>query len=1009
MGLSKSWLLRIISLGVTAVVGVGLGIGNSVLNQNENNINQILCPPIANYKQLDITRESGQAMSKQIVEEGAVLLKNNRNTLPLSAGVTAVNVFGWASVDWAYGANSGSCSGRVMPEDNNASSLHDLYDALESYGIEYNKDLQSMYKRYFAPYVYAAVAPNNVNNGNVVTLHEPDINDKSYYSEDLLANALLYSDTALVVITRNAGEDIPADRAMNKGGAGAVRENDKIYLDLSIEEEKLLTYVGENYDDVVVIINCPVAMDLEFLDVIPGLDAALQVGFTGTQGADVIPELLWGDKTPSGHLVDTYAYDRNTSFAMKSKNGARFSSGGNGKQFFEYIENIYVGYKWYETADATNYWQSYTKKILDNRDREIEVQGFDAVVQYPFGYGLSYTDFEWEVLEYNLTDARGNPTNVLDPMGDLNIKVMVRNTGIYDGKYVVEVYLTAPYHNGEIEKSHVSLVGFEKTDLIEAGDSEVIDIKVSIYDCLSYDCYDKNGNDHKGYELDRGNYQFKLMTDSHNIKTVNFAGGRQNVDGIIEINNPSTIDVDEDKYTGNEVRNLFTGSEAVDGYPIDAVADGYAPNYLSRANFPDIKQFNGLSPRASTTSLENAYRFTQAKGDAWDNATTDNFGNPVHSEAVTWGDRTNNYRVYSTGTGVTEDGYTLGADYDDPLWDDVLNQITTSEVTGVINQSYGTAAISSVGKPTCPELDGPAQIKCYYQSAPRGTGYPSAVVIAQTWNKTLCESFGLSYAADMVAVSINGLWGWGCNIHRTPVGGRNWEYFSEDPFISGTVLANAVKGLNNGGRYCYIKHFCLNESETNKVEGFTFTTEQALRETYLKPFQMGVQQGGALGIMTSFNRIGAVYSGGSEAAITGVARNEWGFKGSIITDWANNNGYMCIDHQFRAGGDLGMNCSLNSSGPRFDYSASATPRVQYQMREVAHHVLYTFLRSQYLNKEYNENPEATTKVVQSEVIQSWKWWKTAVVDLNVVLIGGALLFVALTFLPDKKKAPKDAE
>lgn len=998
----KVWPRRIASLLTALVIGGGLFVGNDIAMQNQNNLDQILCPPIVNEKDLKKTQEKAQEMSKQIMEEGSVLLKNNGGVLPLNKeSDQAVNVFGWASVDWAYGANSASCSGRVMSEDGKSESLIDLYDALEDYGIEYNTELKNMYSRYFTPYVYALKAPNEVTNNNVITLHEPNIEDRNYYSESLLANAANYSDTAIVVITRNAGEDIPADNIMRKGGSGAIAESNKIYLDLSIEEEGMLRYVGATYDKVVVIINSPVAMDLSFLNTIEGLDAALQVGFTGTHGAAVIPKLLYGESTPSGHLVDTVAYDRNTSFAMKSKNGAKWSSGGNGRTFFEYIENIYVGYRWYETANAQNYWQSYEKEVLDAQDKPVTVSGFDAVVQYPFGYGLSYTDFTWDVLKYEITD-NGNPVDALTPTADITFKVNVTNTGNYAAKDVVQVYLTPQYYANEIEKSFVSLVGYEKTILLEPGENQIVDVKVAVSDCLSYDCYDMNDNGHTGYELDRGNYAFKLMTDSHNIKKVNFPSeGLSATDGIINFNVKTTINVDNDKYTGANVQNLFTGDDAVDGYPIDGKDGNYSPAYLTRSNFTDISSFGGIQSRAASTKLNNVFQFTQAKGEMWDNAKVDNFGNPTFQGDVVWGAK-NGLKVYENEQ-VTELGYALGADYDAAEWEDVLAQITVSECLSVINNSYGTPAIASIGKPKCSDLDGPAQIKCYYQQAPRGTGYPSAVVIAQTWNTELAEDFGLSFAADMNSVGIAGLWGWGTNIHRTPVGGRNWEYYSEDPFISGSVLANSVKGLNKGGRYCYIKHFCLNETETGKVEGFTFTTEQALREIYLKPFQMAIEQGGALGIMTSFNRIGAVYSGGSEAAITGVVRGEWGFNGSIITDWANNNGYMSIDHQLRAGGDLGMNVQLNGAGTKFQYNENGSPRLQHQMKEAIHHVLYTWLRSQYLNKEYNENPETDVKVIQTAAIESWKWWRVALMDANIV-IGGLLgLWVLTSFIPNGKK------
>lgn len=1004
MKTTTTWILRGASLFTMAVVGTGLIVGNIYAMANQNNLDSILCPPVVNYEAWERTQEVGQAMSKEIVSEGAVLLKNNNNVLPLSTATSEkVNVFGWASVDWAYGANSSSCSGRVMAENDKAEELIDLYDALEEYNISYNTELKNMYTRYFTPYVYALKAPYQVTNADVVMLHEPDINDKNYYSDALLSNAIEYSDTAIVVITRNAGEDIPADRAMTKGGAGATAEPNKIYLDMSIEEEKMLTYVGETYDKVVVIINSPVAMDMSFLNKIPGLDAALQVGFTGTHGASVIPELLYGDITPSGHLVDTVVYDRNSSFAMKTKSGARWSSGGNDKYFFEYIENIYVGYRWYETANAEHYWDNYTNSLLNESDALVETKGFDAVVQYPFGYGLSYTDFSWTLVGYEIVD-NGKTVYEITPTSEIIFKVQVTNTGSYAGKEVVQVYLTAPYYENEIEKSYVSLVGYEKTILLAPGKNQIVNVKVDVNDCLSYDCYDKNKNNHTGYELDRGTYEFKLMTNSHDIKQIKFSDtDRNEADGIIEFNVKDTVNVDEDKYTGQTVKNLFTGDSAVDGYPIDAVEGGYSPDYLNRANFTDISTYKGLQSRAASQKLNDTYKFTQAKGDEWDNAEIDKFGNPTYQDEVVWGSKNTNHKIYEYGA-VTELGYELAKNYDDPLWNEVLAQITVKECLDTINNSYGTPEIPSVGKPKCNEVDGPAQIKCYYQNAPRGTGYPSSVVIAQTWNRDIAEDFGLSYAQDMGSVGISGVWAWGTNIHRTPVGGRNWEYYSEDPFISGQTLAYTAKGLNEGGKYCYIKHFCLNESESNKVEGFTFTTEQAYREIYLKPFQIAIEQGGALGIMTSFNRIGAVYSGGSEASLTGVVRGEWNFKGSIITDWANNGGYMSIDHQLRAGGDLGMNTELNGAKTNFNYSATASSRLQHQMKEAMHHVLYTYLRSQYINKDYNENTDTEKKVIQTDAIQSWRWWQVLLIDADILLGGASVLWVVMSFLPGKNFA-----
>lgn len=1001
--IGKGLILRVASVLTAGVVVAALIIGDSIVKKNESNLDSILCPPIVHEDSLKVSKESGQKMAQQIIEEGAVLLKNNNHTLPLKIGTDyKLNVFGWASIDWAYGANSGSCSGRVMAEDSKRTSLVDLYDALTLYGIEYNSELKEMYERYADPYVYALKDPGSVNNTNVITLHEPDINDYSYYSDALLDNAERYSRNALVVITRNAGEDIPADRAMNKAGKNYTNEPNKIYLDLSIEEKNLLTYVGQAFEKVIVIINSPAQMDLAFLNTIKGLDAALQVGFTGTHGAEMIPALLYGEKNPSGHLVDTFAYDRNYSFAFKAKNAASFNGSYlNGKKFFEYVEGIYVGYRWYETADAEHYWRDYTRTVLDEQDKEVTKTGYEAVVQYPFGYGLSYTNFEYH-LEGTYFTKNGEEIPSYDVEGEYHIKLKVTNTGEVAGKDVAEVYLEAPYYRGRIEKSAKALVGFEKTVTLEPGKSEILDIEVQISDCMSYDCYDMNFNNHTGYELEKGTYKFHLGKNSHEDIEMTTTGSEK-VQGLVSFDVAETIKVTKDKYTGHTVKNLFTGEDAVDGYPIDGVENNYEPEYISRTSFPDVLEYNGVQPRAASAKLNDVYFFDQAKGDAWDNATTDIFGNPVYTGEEKWG-VDHGLRIAENGI-PTALGYKLGANYDDPEWQNLLEQLSFGDVTNTMNMSYGTPAVDSVGKPKLNEVDGPAQIKCYYQQPPRGTGYPSAVVIAQTWNKELAEDFGLSFAMDMNSVSINGLWGWGCNLHRTPVGGRNWEYFSEDPFMSGKTLAGAVKGLLKGGRYSYIKHFCMNESETSKKEGFTFVTEQAYRECYLKPFQMGIQEGGAVGIMTSFNRIGALYSGGSEASITGVVRNEWGFKGAIITDWADNGGsYMSIDHQFRAGGDLGMNTSLNGySGAKFNYNASATPRVQHQMKEVMHHVLYSWLRCQYLNKQYNENPESKVKVIQTASIESYKWYKTLLVDVNILLGGGALIFLLIAFLPVKKK------
>ena len=451
--------------------------------------------------------ETGEKVAEQIAAEGAVLLKND-GALPLASDVTKVNVFGWGSTQWL---GSGSGSGRVVSTDTG------LLDALEAAGIDYNSELTDMYKAFQPERPYASNQVGTLNSWpeQSCRLYEPDINDTDYYTTTMLENAKAFSDTAIVVFNRFAGEsnDCPQVqyKQTTKDGDIIVDES-RTYLDLSTEEEDLLTYVGENYENVIVLLNTGNVMAVGQVESIPGVDACLMVGLTGTNAATAIPKLLWGDINPSGRTADTWAYrfDTAASYANAGLNGVGVYSNADGLypadgttmgnlgesnypytqvSYVDYAEGIYVGYKWYETADAEGYWDTVSNEYGN---------GYEGVVQYPFGYGLSYTDFDWEV-----TDASANVTS-LTKDGEVTVKVKVTNKGSVAGKDVVELYYTAPYITGEIEKSSVELGAFAKTEELQPGESQELTLTIPVENMASYDAYDSNHNGFAGYELDAG-------------------------------------------------------------------------------------------------------------------------------------------------------------------------------------------------------------------------------------------------------------------------------------------------------------------------------------------------------------------------------------------------------------------------------------------------------------------------------------------------------------------------
>ena len=1008
---------QIVQLVLIVILVAALVVGNVIVwePQMASNITGLQAyfeevlnfhPFAANSNTINEARKGGQELSEQIIKEGSVLVKNN-GVLPLSSdAVSQVNVFGHASIDWVYG---GSGSGQVLPENNNPAENIDFLKALELYGVSYNQGLISMYRKFAAP--FGDIGSINNNYDAFYRLAEPRISDTNYYTTALLNDAKNYSSTAFVVIGRHAGETEDPTRVQYKVNANPSVDTSRHYLEISTEEEEMLKYVGANYENVIVIINSTNAMELDFVDTIPGIDACLVVGATGTQAAKAIPSVLWGEVSPSGRFTDTYAYDMASNINFKRTSaagighytgasdvyptGAGSNAGGTRREapaFIDYIEGVYLGYKWYETADAEGIWDTYSREILDENDNKITVTGYESVVQYPFGFGLSYTSFEWTVESLSL--ANGSEIN---RESEITITLSVSNVGSVAGQDVIEVYLTPEYKRGEIEKAHVNLVAFAKTGTINPGEKQTLTISVDVEDLACYDAYDLNHNGNKGYELDAGSYQLKLMTDSHNVKTVNFTGGATGAPGIITYNVSQTINFLVDNVTGNPVTNKFTGADAIDGVSIDGSDSGQNIGFISRANFPDPYAIADVENREMADNVKEHNEYSKEAASNWDNAETDIFGNPVNNASVEWGksagrveydgivyNERGNALVYANGK-VTELGLLLGSDYNHPLWDVVLSQITFSEAIELIHAgNFGNAALPSVGKPKLTDHDGPSQVRSFNAGAQRGTGFPCTTVLGQTWNQSLAYSFGINYGKEMgvQGIAMDGTYGFGANLHRSAWGGRNYEYFSEDGFLAGTMLAEQVRGLTNTGKYCYLKHLVLYETEHERDSMYTWCTEQALREIYLKPFKKAIQDGGCVGIMSSYNRIGNVWTGGSEALIQGVIRDELGFCGTVVTDYVDSWSveYMSIEDAVRAGGDINLGMRTNVLDTGFD----ATNRIQNQAKEVCHHVLYMFLSPIAANAEYNESDDVEQITVGS-VIEPWEWWKLAVIDLDIIV------------------------
>lgn len=833
-------------------------------------------------------------LAEDIESEGIVLLENNGSSLPLKN--KRVNVFGWASTGPIYG---GTGSGSMNDQYETTS----LLDGLANAGFETNAELSDFYTSYREKRPLNNAATQNW------SLPEPPA---STYSDELVADARNFSDTAIVVLARTGGEcfDLPADMS-NPGNyrqfgpsegavigpdeestATAIYQNNSAdyddfkagegYLDISQTERDMLELVCENFDNVVVVYNGANAMNLGFLDEY-GIDSALWVPPAGQTGFAALGSVLSGDVNPSGRTTDTFVrnfsqapwYNNFGTFTYDNMDEYAFDSTFAGQDnhvtpsFVNYVEGIYVGYKYYETADDEG------------------AIAYDDVVQYPFGYGLSYTSFKQEM----------GPVSHVG--GKVSFDVTVTNTGSVAGKDAVEVYYNPPYTNGGIEKASVNLVDFDKTRLLEPGESQTISFSIADEDMASYD---RTAADGAGaYVLEAGEYVVSVNADSHTV--------------LYE----ATVNVSETiTYSGDQKRS---SDEVAAANQFDDI----------QVDFEVLSRADHFANRESATASPSTYSMSEEHKAAFVNASNYVNENDPSDEMPTTGAK-NGIKLYQL----------YGLDYDDPMWDSLLDELTVEEMSNLVAMAgYGNAAVDSIDKPFQSDVDGPAALNNNFTGV-GSIGLPSGVSVANTFNKELARAFGETIGTMAQEMNVTGWYAPAMNTHRTAYAGRNFEYFSEDGVLAGTMAAEQVAGAKSKGVYAFVKHFALNDQETDRVAMLcTWADEQTMREVYLKPFELAVKDGGASAVMSSFNYVGNKYSAGCDELLNGVLRGEWGFDGFVLTDYFGGFGYQIGDQAIRNGND-GMLATIEGANVINDTDQATTVQA---LRTSSHNILYAAANS----------------------------------------------------------------
>ena len=845
----------------------------------------------------DETNEEAAEVAEEIMEDGIVLLKNE-SLLPLNE-TKKLNIFGWESINPAYG---GAGSGGI----NDLYDIVSLNQGLENAGFSINQELVDFYNNYGADNPEMSIQKQSW------TLPEPPVDT---YSDELIKSAKEYSDVAVVVLSRKAGEghnDIPMDVKKAAYDNNSDEYDDfpegEHYLQLSQTERDMVDMVCSNFDNVIVVYNGANQFELGFADEYPQIKSVVWCPGTGNVGFNALGKVFSGEVNPSGKTPDTFIYDMTTAPWWNNAEKTEYTNladmaveGMNAgtaqvyaPAFTNYVEGIYVGYKYYETAAQEG--------AID----------YDKTVQYPFGYGLSYTEFEQKMGELKEKD------------GQISVDVEVTNTGDVAGKDVVEVYYKPLYTNGGIEKSSANLIEFAKTDLLQPGESQTVTVTFSIEDMASYD-----ENNAKAYVLEKGDYVISINSDSHTVL------------------DQKTYTADKDVVYKGENKRASDDTAATNVFE-DAKGD---ITYLSRADH--FANYEEATAAPASAELGEPYVSEYHLNSNFDKTTY------LNDEDV----------MPTTGA---DNGLTLAdmrdADYDDPRWEKLLDQLTVDEMANMIAMAgYQTAAMDSVGKVATLDFDGPAAINNNFTGV-GSIGFPIEVVVASTWNKELAQAWGECMGKISQEMGAEGWYAPGMNTHRTAFGARNYEYFSEDGVLAGNMGAKAVEGARKYGVYSYIKHFALYEGNAKMVS--VWSNEQAIREIYLKPFEISVKQGGANAVMVSWSFLGDKWTGESSNLMNTVLRDEWGFRGMALTDFFRNNGhgFMNADAALANGVDA-MLSTFN--GEENNVANPEHPTAVLQMRNACKNVMYTVVSSWAYDGEHEET--------------GMENWKKAGIGINIVI------------------------
>ena len=795
-----------------------------------------------------------------------------------------------------------------------------LLDGMKQAGLKTNTELSKLYTDYRKDRPEVGMFAQDW------TL--PEVPAKQY-SDKLVSDAKDFSDEAVVVLTRVGGEgaDLPTDM---KAKGITYKNNSKDYddfqkgesfLQLSKTERDMIDLVTSNFKKVTLVYNGANTFQFDFLNDYPQIQSVVWCPPAGQTGFSALGEVLAGETNPSGKTSDTFLKDLTKSVSYNNF----------GKFEYTNMADKAAKYKGFTGDDVTaipgfvNYSEGiYVGYKFYETASDEGLINYDDTVAFPFGYGLSYTSFDQKL------------DSVKYKGGKVTVTATVTNTGDKAGKDVVEAYYNPPYTDGGIEKASKNLAGFEKTKELQPGESQKVTVKFDDDDMASYDYKGA-----KAYVLEKGDYDISIQSDSHHV-----------IDHkAITVKDTVTYDSDS---------NTHNGDKTVATNQFDDVAGDVT--YLSRADhFANYKE--------ATAAPTNFKMSDKAKETFYNNSNYDPKKFDKDSDKMPTTGAKNGLKL--------SDMY--GKDYDDADWDKLLDQLTFDDMDNLIaNGGYGTPAVKSVGKIQLTDADGPASLNNNFTGV-GSIGFPASTAFACTWNRDLAKQFGEMIGDMAHDMHVAGWYAPAMNIHRSAFSGRTFEYFSEDSLLSGAMASNEIAGAKSKGVYSFMKHFALNDQETNRTNMVcTWANEQSIRETYLKPFEMSVKEGGAQAVMSSFNYIGYTYAGASSNLLQTVLRDEWGFKGFVLTDYFGGYGYQNADQEVRAGNDS-MLATTKITNHITDKSATSVKA----MRQAAHNILYTAANSwQYANGE----PKVATPIWKTAMYVAWGVTAVLVIGLEIVAI-----------------------